>query len=252
MNPRHIVLLSFVAVGAFLPHAADAATPCCGITGISADGLVTAQETDSKRVFQFRVDDKALLSSLHVGQAINADFGAQKVSVNGVTPCCSIVSGGAAAAVPAAAQPGTPCCSIVANAELKGRLGRLVVAFPEGANASGTHVLVFKAKDQKDVANAYGNQAVELLPGAYAASVNGKRVEGVTIQAGHDTRLKVGVLRLSAADATRVKVLDADQKLELTNTYGKQELGFPVGTFYVEVAGQREAVTIAEGKITDF
>jgi hypothetical protein len=231
--------------------AAQPAQPCCNITGM-ANGLVTAQETGSARVFQFQVNDKALLSSLHVGQTIHADFGTQKVSVDGITPCCSIVSGGAAAAISTAAQPLTPCCNIVANAALTGRLGRLVIAFPEGANASGAHVVVSTAQDQKEIANAYGNQSLDLLPGTYAVSVNNMRVDGVTIQAGHDTQLKVGVLRVSAADATRVRVLAADQTHELTSTYGKQELGFPVGTVYVEVAGQREAVTIAEGKITNF
>ena len=229
--------------------AAQPANPCCNITGIAGD-LVTARETGSNRVFQFRVNDKALLSSLHIGQAIHADFGTQKVSVDGAVPCCTIVSGTAPTAMSTAVQPIGPCCNIVANAGLTGRLGRLVIAFPEGANASGAHVVV--SKDEKDLANAYGNQSLDLLAGTYVVSVNNMRVDGVTIQAGHDTQLKVGVLRVSAADATRVRVLAADQTHELTSTYGKQELGFPVGTVYVEVAGQREAVTITEGKITNF
>ena len=236
---------------AAMSTAAPPEAPCCNITGIAGD-LVTARETGSNRVFQFRVTDKALLSSLHVGQAIHADFATQKVSVDGSSPCCAIVSGTAAAASSTAAQPIGPCCAIVANAGLTGRLGRLLIAFPEGANASGAHVVVSAAQDQNEIANAYGNQSLDLLPGTYAVSVNNMRVDGVAIQAGHDTQFKVGVLRVSAADATHVRVLTADQTHELTSTYGKQELGFPVGTVYVEVAGQREAVTISEGKVVDF
>jgi hypothetical protein len=90
------------------------------------------------------------------------------VSVDANAPCCGIVSG--AAAMSTAAQPLAPCCSIVANAGLTGRLGRLVIAFPQSVNASGAHVVVSKAQDGKDIANAYGNQAVGLLPGTYAVS----------------------------------------------------------------------------------
>ena len=270
MSPHRIVPLSVLVVcWLAVPLAAFAASPCCNVIGIEASGVVTASENATGREFQFRVADKALLSSLHIGQAISADFATQKVSVDGLSPCCTILAGppaprAGATALPAlsqptvqsasapAAQPLEPCCTVVANPALTGRLGRLVVAFPEGAKADGTNVKVFKANDAKDVANGYGNQAVDLLPGAYAVTVNGKRVEGVTIEAGHDTRVKVGVLRVVAGDATNVKVLDSDQKTALTNTYGKQELGFPVGTVYVSVAGQSEAVTIAEGKITDF
>src|SRR5680860_486776 len=36
------------------------------------------------------------------------------------------------------------CCDIVANPDLKGRLGRLVVNFPEGTNSGSTRIDVFK------------------------------------------------------------------------------------------------------------
>jgi hypothetical protein len=242
-----------VACSLAVPACAPAVAPCCGITGVDASGVVTARENASGRSFQFRVADKTLLESLHVGQAIDADFTKQKVSIANAAPCCNIVSQPAAqsAAAPAA-QPLAPCCTIAANPALTGRLGRLVVAFPEGAKVDRTTVKVFKANDQNDVANGYGSQTFDLLPGAYAVTVNGKRVEGVTIQSGHDTQLKVGVVRVGAGDRTNVKVLDSDQKLELTNGYGQQDLGFPVGTVYVSVAGQSEAATVTEGKITDF
>ena len=141
---------------------------------------------------------------------------------------------------------------ISANPELKGRLGRLVVAFPEGANAGNTRTFVYKGGEKSDITNFYGNKTVELLPGTYAVAITGKRVEGVTIKAGHDSEMKVGVLRVNAGKDTRVFLLDADKTHELTNGYGNQEIGFPIGTVHVSVAGQSEAVTIQEGKITDF
>jgi hypothetical protein len=141
---------------------------------------------------------------------------------------------------------------ISANPELKGRLGRLVVAFPEGAKTSDTRTFVYKAGEKSDITNFYGNQGVELLPGTYDVAITGKRVEGVTIKSGHDTKVKVGMLRVNAGKDTRVFLLDVDKTRELTNGYGNQELGFPIGTVHVSVAGQSEAVTIQEGKITDF
>ena len=82
--------------------------------------------------------------------------------------------------------------------------------------------------------------------------ISGARVEGVTVQSGHDTRLRVGILRIQAGGSTRADVLAADGKTALTSGYGAQVIGLPVGTFRVQIAGQSEAVTIADGKITDF
>lgn len=141
---------------------------------------------------------------------------------------------------------------ISANPELKGRLGRLVVTFPEGANANGTRVDIFKAGENSAVASGFGNQAVELLPGTYGVTITAKRVEGLPIQSGHNTKVKVGVLRVAAGASTRVDLLDADKKSVLASTFGKLEVGLPPGTVHVQIAGSSEAVTIQEGKITDF
>jgi hypothetical protein len=160
----------------------------------------------------------------------------------------------AAAKLPAVKMPdvmaGDPCCGIVANPALKGRLGRLVLAFPQGANAGNTRTYVYK--DQTEIARFDGNKTLELMPGTYRVGITSKWVEGVTIQSGHDTTVKVGMLRVTAGKDTRIYLLDTDQKRELARGDGTQELGFPIGTVYVQIAGQSEAVTIQAGKITDF
>lgn len=158
------------------------------------------------------------------------------------------------AQLPAAARvPGVilgPCCSVIPNPAMKGRLGQLVLTFPQGANAANTRTYVYK--DQTEIAHFDGNKTLELMPGTYAVAITNKRVEGVTIQSGHDTTVKVGLLRVTAGKDTRIYLLDTDKKRELTHFNGTQERGFPIGTVYVNVAGQSEAVTILEGKITDF
>jgi len=151
-----------------------------------------------------------------------------------------------------AARPASPCCSVVVNGALTGRLGRLVVAFPAGANAGSSRVDVFKAGETASLQTGYGAQSLDLLPGTYSVVISGARVEGVSIQSGHETRLRVGILRINAGGSTRADVLDAEGKTAITGGYGAQVIGLPVGTFRVQIAGQSAAIMIQDGKITDF
>lgn len=154
-------------------------------------------------------------------------------------------------ALAAPAQAGDDsCCSIVAN-PARGRMGRLVVTYPQGTSPHQAVMYVYDA-GAKYLHKADSSAAIDLTPGTYAVAINNKRVERITILAGHDTHVKVGVLRLSVGDSTRVSVYDADQKLELTRSNGNQDIGFPIGKVSVNVAGQTAAVTIEDGKITDF
>jgi len=149
---------------------------------------------------------------------------------------------------------GYACCAVVLNAAMTGRLGRLVVAFPfsEGVNGGSSRVQVFKAGDNTAIQDGYGSQTLDLLPGTYAVVISGARVEGVSIQSGHDTRVRVGILRIKAGGSTRADVLAADGKTALTTGYGTQVIALPVGTFRVQIGGGLEPVTIRDGKITEF
>lgn len=64
--------------------------------------------------------------------------------------------------------------------------------------------------------------------------------------------MKVGVLRVTAGDGTRIDVLDPSTKQVLTGGFGNQEFGLRIGPVSVSVAGSSETATIQEGKITDF
>ena len=80
--------------------AASGALPCCGISAIDGQrGIVTAKEPATNRLFQFRVEDRKILLSLEVGQAVYANFTTKKVSLDGHVACCEIVSVGAATSV---------------------------------------------------------------------------------------------------------------------------------------------------------
>lgn len=68
------------------------ADPCCSILTIGANGLVTARDSATGKTFQFHATNQAVRNSLRIGQKIHADFGTQQVSVDGLQPCCAIVS----------------------------------------------------------------------------------------------------------------------------------------------------------------
>jgi hypothetical protein len=142
----------------------------------------------------------------------------------------------------------TDCCIAVSNPGLKGRFGRLIVTFPAAAMPKGTRVAVLK--NGNEVQAGYGSQSWELLSGTYEIKISDKTVSNVMVKAGHDTNVKVGVLRISAGSGTRAAVLDSGK--EIASGYGNQLIGLPAGSFDVQVAGQTEKVTISEGQITDF
>ena len=142
------------------------------------------------------------------------------------------------------------CCEIVINSDLKGRMGRLIVQFPKEADAGQTRVDVFHPVEQKALKGGYGNQMIELLPGLYDVDISKKRLVRVPVKSGHDTRVKVGLLHVSAGKDTRIDILDAGKKL--IGWYGEQTVGLPPGAFHLQVAGQVEAVTIQDGKVTEF
>src|SRR6185503_15200924 len=248
MNIRALTALSIAVL--LLGFAAESrgAEPCCGIVGVQPSGVVTAREAATGRTFEFQVADRRLLSTLKVGQPVHADFKTLRVSVqpDGEEPCCAIVSTGPAATAPVSGV--APCCAIVANAALR-RLGRVVVAYPEEVAA---RIDVFRAGETKALATDYGDHAFDLLPGTYDVSISGKRIAGVTVQSGHDTQIKVGVLRVNAIEGTRIDLADPGTKQRVASAYGPQLFGLPIGEVGVEIAGQTENVVIEAGQVTEF
>lgn len=168
------------------------------------------------------------------------------------------------APLPSTVSPSTPspgdsgtavsnsCCETVLNPDLKGRLGRLVVNFPEGANPGSTRIEVFKPGEPKALDAAFGGHIFDLLPGTYEVEISKKRLTGVAIQSAHDTRVKAGVLQITAGGNTRVDVSEVDGQSPLTGGFGNQTIGLPVGMFQVNVSGQAEQVTIEDRKVTEF
>jgi hypothetical protein len=158
------------------------------------------------------------------------------------------LEGGATA--PAAVANAGAAYAVVENPDLTGRLGRMIVAFPEGTSPTGTRIEIRSAGGTDSSASGYGGITADLLPGTYDVVIAGVVVPGAEVRARHDTRIAVGVLRVSAGASTRIQVFSGQQAV--ASGYGKAEYGLPAGTYDVEISGQREPVTIAAGGVIDF
>ena len=144
---------------------------------------------------------------------------------------------------------GSACCDIVPNPAMRGRLGRVAVAYPEEVSA---RIDVYRAGETQALASGYGNAAFDVLPGTYDVTISGKRVTGVMVRSGNDTRIKVGVLRVTASDGTRVDVVNRADGKSFTSGYGTDAYGLPIGEVGVQIAGQTETVLIEAGKVAEF
>jgi hypothetical protein len=147
------------------------------------------------------------------------------------------------------AGPGAEGYQLVADPAMKGRLGRVRFTFPKDSNAGNSAVAVYKGTEK--VSGGYGASEHELMPGQYVAEVSKKRVP-IAVKSGHNTIPTCGVLRIHAGADTAYKVLDSDQKTQLTGGYGNADVALPIGTYYIEIAGAREPVTVEDGKVVAF
>ncbi|NOT30203.1 MAG: hypothetical protein HOP15_07130, partial [Planctomycetes bacterium] len=142
---------------------------------------------------------------------------------------------------------------LVPNPELKGRMGRVVVRFPDAKLASGTYVELHR--DGKEVTHAYGEPAWELLPGMYDVQVLGVRVAGCEVRSGHDTLVRTGMLTIELGAGTFFRLFQKGEKQELTHGYGSLTTGLLChgsGEYEVEIQDQRAPVTVREGEIAKF
>jgi hypothetical protein len=144
---------------------------------------------------------------------------------------------------------GSGCCDIVPNPNMRGRLGRVVVAYPEKVSP---RIDVFRAGETQSLAGGYGDAAFDLFPGTYEVTISGKRVTGVTVRSGNDTKIKVGVLRVTASDGTRIDVVEGQEGRSVTGGYGPGAYGLPIGEVGVRIAGQTETVVIEAGQVAEF
>jgi lipoate-protein ligase A len=155
------------------------------------------------------------------------------------------------AAAPSAAA--NDCCEIAPNAALLPGMGNIVVKYPADGGAKSTRFEVYAAGDtSKAIDGDYGDAGIELAPGTYDVTVGGRRVAGVGVQAGHDTRIRAGVLHVRASEGTRIELIEPGGGARFVSGYGDTQYGLPVGSVAIEVFGQQDTALIEDGKVTDF
>jgi hypothetical protein len=142
---------------------------------------------------------------------------------------------------------------LVADPQMKGRLGRVQFVYPPDTKFSEARVAVYKAggKDDKAVAQGYGDATFEIMPGKYEVAMNRKRVPA-EVKSGNSTILRCGVLRVHAGGETRFHIYEPDRKTELFSGYGEQDVALPIGSYLLDIGGASEAVKIEDGKVTEF
>jgi hypothetical protein len=149
----------------------------------------------------------------------------------------------------------TEAYTIKPNLKLLGETGRLVVRFPEGIRKRDNQRIQFpKAKDEKNSEINWGSVAKETPPGDYLVTINGKLIEGVKVQAGADTQVRVGILRLELPDNQTWELIeeDLDSAPAIFYAGGPADIGLPVGTYYVRTKSEISPVKIEDGKIATF
>lgn len=87
----HVVLAALPLLNITSRAAAQPANACCTITAIDARrGVVQASITASGSVFEFTARMPSILARLRVGQAVQANFANNQVSLDGRTVCCTV------------------------------------------------------------------------------------------------------------------------------------------------------------------
>ena len=140
--------------------------------------------------------------------------------------------------------------AVAENSSLTGRLGRIVVTFPQGTNASSTRVQIRPAGGSEASGSGYGDTTIDLLPGQYDVEISNVVIPAVEVRSRSDSTIAVGVLRVSAGSSTRIQVFKG--QAAVASGYGNTQFGLPAGAYEVEVSGKRESITIPPGGAVDF
>jgi len=134
--------------------------------------------------------------------------------------------------------------------DLKGAKGQLVVNFHDEVPMAHMLVKIYSKDGGEPLSDR--KRRFDLLSGTYDVVIAGKRVTGVPIQSGQETRLLMGMLRVVYTDMSRTEVYDSDKKALLVKDHGTLRLGLPVGKYWVKLAGRMVEIEIKDGQVVEF
>lgn len=175
----------------------------------------------------------------------------------GVTPGAAVSAPTSAQALPAKAAETRVSPSQASrrwefkpSEDLKGAKGRLVVNFHDEVPMAHMLVKIYSKDGGEPLSDR--RRRFDLLSGTYDVVIAGKRVTGVPIQSGQETRLLMGLLRVVYTDMSRTEVYDSDKTTLLVKDYGTLRLGLAVGKYWVKLAGRMVEIEIKDGQVVEF
>jgi hypothetical protein len=227
----------------------DDSDECCVIRDLDeTSGAAVAIDPKSGEAFRIRISP-ADLETVGVGSAVAVDLNSGGVIVQSFEPIH-----GNAPRIEAQLEPDWAeiCCPAAPNPELTGATGRLAVGSLEGAKPF--NIQVFKSGTDQRSKSWYSNEGLtaNFLPGDYDVVVNGMRLQNVYLGRGMDTRVRCGALNVTLDSGTAWAIYASDGETRVDADYGSMMVVLPVGTYFVELAGDRMEVAINDGRVTDF
>lgn len=250
----------------------DTATPCCGVVSIQPDpavpccDVVTGANKITGDTFQFSAD-RQVAASLRVGSSFSLDAsGNYAVVQSASTAGNSIVytypvtlgspgkasgqpsgKSGSASTIGSASQQTQ--WELTPNPQLKGRTGRIVVAVPGQASVI---FQVIRPSDGKQLLSLYDTGSGSFMPGEYEVRIWDARLPAVPVQAGMDTRVKVGVLAVNLEGTYNVSDSASGQNVFSGHANEKPKIVLPVGTYKIKMPTSEDSITVKDGEVTSF
>lgn len=152
----------------------------------------------------------------------------------------------------AVSAPGQDVWEMKANPSLKGATGRLLVKVPTKASMI---FQVYKGGEQdpyKHITAWYDSAASNFMPGKYDVKIWDARIDGVPVERGKDTRIRVGVLHVMLDGTYEVYDESKTKKVFGGHAKEKSKIVLPAGTYHVKVKDAFGETVIKDGQVTQF
>ena len=150
------------------------------------------------------------------------------------------------------AQPGTLVSKnsdstekwVITRVYAKSITGKLFFDLPNNALRD---LKIYAAGSDKVIASSKLKTTFDLTPGRYDLETDHIWIKGVPVEKGNNTRIKAGVLQVTAFGSW--KLYDESKETVLINTSNPQSRGLPVGKYKLTIGWQVEDIEIKDGSI---
>ena len=132
--------------------------------------------------------------------------------------------------------------------DMKGVLGRLDINFPKDVERN---ILIYQPTDNKFITSvSYNDKIYTIAPGEYRFTITNVPVEKVPIQKGHETRLKMGFLKVVSEGDWHL--FNDTKEKQYTSGNKPKKLPLPVGSYQIKLGLQFYPVVIKDGETVEY